>query len=532
MKDTTWTLHTFLLIGICIFAYSIRIYKPEVFISDVDYSGHVVASLRLFSTSLFQIHKPTANLFVQLFSFSHGYVTIGLPSLLYGLVFKLLKLPVTETNLVFINSLIGIVSILAFYRLAKELYNERVALWSALIYSLLPIHISLSRLHVGNQVFQSIFFFLSTTYLIRLLKTNALKNKIFYFVFICFLIGSDNVFPLAIFLQFTLIVLQNRKNIFQTIKKVITPLYISLPLAVGPAVLYIMMDIIRVKKYGMNAPGGFLLRTLTKTGHFAFSPLQTLQWAGELIGPVCIFFIIIFCHKRILPTFREKFLLFNIILYTLFLSIGTNIERNYIFSIAGALVLFTVQYLQNKRHILVLICLLTAVYSLSVIYSLPIGFPTTKTYGSIGWNETNNDSGVKTLGYLVRKGILPVGQTINDKVTKLDVCFDFLGGWYYLGNYYFDLPNQDLSAIKNKKDMLFVVQPSSNDPASALVAEFVKNNNLSQVGEVRNGKVTLLSVYSFKNQPLKKYQVSEFNQKFDKEYGNIESLGKLYLGIY
>lgn len=525
----------FLIFGILLLAYLIRIYKPEVFISDVDYPGHIVASMRLFSTSLFEIYKPTANLIVQLFSFSHGFSTIGIPALLYGLFFKLGKLSVTESNLVYINSLLGISSIYSFYLFVKQLYDEKRALWSALIYSLLPIHISLSRLHVGSQILQSFFFYLSFYFLLRFIKKNNLNNKLFYFISLFFLIGSDNAFPIALLMQFAYYMFfrkDKKESFLKKIKSIIMPLYISLPLVLGPLLAYIAIDLLRIIKYGSSAPGGFILRTLTKTGRLVFLPDRPFLWSLELIGPVSVFFILILFSRNIFKNPINRFFVLTVFIYGLFLSLGTNIERNYIFYTAGIIVLVTVDFFEKQKYLLFLITLLTVIYSASVMYGAPFGSLTTKTYGSTQWNAKNNDLGVKTLGYLIRKGILKTERTINDKVTKLNIGFDFLGGWYYLGNYYYDLPKKDISELRNMKNALYVIQPTSQTDGTTLLRTIIENKKLYKIALIKNENIVLLEVYGNTSSAVVEFDVNSYNERFDREFGNIDSLGKLYLGIY
>lgn len=523
------------LIGILVFAYLIRIIKPSIFISDVDYPGHIVASLRLFLSSIFEYKKLSANFFVQLVSFRHGFTTMLIPYFLYTIFFSLLKISFTETHLVMVSSLLGIFSIITFYFFIHTLYGKRTALTASILYSVIPIHIGLSRIHVGNQIIQSIFFPLSLGFLLLYLKNNQGKLLFLYYLTTFFYIGSDNVFFVGLVLQIIFILFYNSNHIRhkETIFKIILNKYYFIFILL-PSFSYLLIDLFRVVRYGIDAPGGFILRSVSKAGQASFDLIKPFIWSIELFGPVFIigFITILFYVYKNKIEKRERFLVLWIVLYFILLSLSSSIERNYIFYIVPPMCALCGYYLLEKKWIVVGTVCITLIYSCSVIFRLPIGFPTKITYGSIDFEKKNNDYGVKTLGYLVRKQILPSHLfDAGNKVRKLNIYMDFLGGWYYTGNYYFDKPINDL-AKADKRNSILIFRPHIKTLGNEAVLEYIKKNSIPKIGEIHDSGDVLLELYSNNNILKTQFDTHIFNPLFDKEFGNIQSIAKLYLGIY
>ena len=520
---------------ILVIAYLIRIIKPSVFISDVDYPGHIVATMRLFLSSFFEFKKLSANFFVQLASFRHGFTTMLVPYFLYAIFFSLLKISVTETHLVIVNSLLGIFSIASLYFFIHTLYGKRAALFAAILYSIIPIHIGLSRIHVGNQIIQSIFFPLSLGFLLLYFK-NRYKWYLFLYYFMTFFyIGSDNGFFVGLFIQIIFIIFFHEKNV--THKKAVYQITLNryyILCVLLPAITYVAIDVIRIIWYGVNAPGGFIFRSVGKMGQVSFDFIKPIVWSVELLGPLFIvgIMVILFYALRNKMERKEQFFVLWIGLYLLLLSISSNIERNYIFYIVLPLCALSGYYLQNKRWIVIGTIIITLLYSSSVIFRFPLGFSVTSTYGSIDFEKKNNDYGVKTLGYLVRKQLLTTRLLdAGNKVKKLNIYMDFLGGWYYTSDYYFDKPVPDLVKADPKSSIL-IYRPNMGTPGNGAISSYIKKYNLKKFIEINSDTEVLLELYSTENISFRKYNTHIFNLLFDKEFGNIQSIAKLHLGIY
>lgn len=523
------------LFGILVLAYLIRIIKPSVFISDVDYPGHIVATMRLFLSSFFEIKKLSANFFVQLVSFRHGFTTMLVPYFLYAIFFSLLKISVTETHLVMVNSLLGILSISSLYFFIYTLYGKRSALTSSLLYSIIPIHIGLSRIHVGNQIIQSIFFPLSLGFLLLYFRNRNKWNSLLYYLTTFFYIGSDNGFFVGLFIQIIFIIFFHGKRISH--KKAVLGIIFNkhyFLCVLLPSFSYLLIDIFRISRYGVNAPGGFIFRSVGKVGQMSFDFIKPIVWSIELLGPVFIVGIVmmfLYILRKKMER-REQFFVLWIALYLILLSMSSSIERNYIFYIVLPLCAICGHYLQNKKWIVTGTLIISLIYSCSVIFRLPLGFPVTATYGSIDFEKKNNDYGVKTLGYLVRKQLLPtLLLDVGNKVKKINIYMDFLGGWYYTSDYYFDKPLSDLEKAEPTNSIL-VYRPYVKSPGNEEVLKYIKKNNLNKIVEINNGTEELLEIYAAEYIPLRKYDARIFNPLFDKEFGNIQSIAKLHLGIY
>jgi hypothetical protein len=195
--------------------------------------------------------------------------------------------------------------------------------------------------------------------------------------------------------------------------------------------------------------------------------------------------------------------------------------------------LFSRHKLFNLFYSLMLI--LTVVYSASVVYGLDIGFQTTSNFGSLNKAIiSDNDYGVKTIGYLVRSGELDVSSIISERhgfsVDELGVLIKYEGAYYYLGNLHAE-KEEELSRFEN-----FVVVHLTywNNDGNTEVPRIAAEMNLSATGYVKKRGLVLATIYSNKNSAagIKTYEAEEYNRRFDEEFGSMEKLVKISLGHY
>ena len=257
-----------MLILLC--AFLLRVIYPDLYMTGFDMPGHIMASMRLHQTSLFEVDNLLRNTFVQTLFYNHGYTTILLPWILYELVFNFLGLGITEARLVYLNSLIGMLSLLSIYFFVRVNFNLKIASLVLLTAIVAPIHIGLSRTHVGSQVVSSIFFYAGLGILSLYLSQKKIIWKYLYFASVFLYIGSDNAFfvglILQIFFAFSLLQSQSIRDRFTFLRK----LYFSLPalLSIGlPVGLYIATTLIGFR---LGLDGGFLFRLANKVYKQAF----------------------------------------------------------------------------------------------------------------------------------------------------------------------------------------------------------------------------------------------------------------------
>ena len=97
--------------------------------------------------------------------------TIALISIILGLGKPSAYL--VESVGAFVPVLLGVLSIIVIYFLAKEIFNERIALYSSLIFAVLPAHAQISFLgFTDHHVAEVLLSALSYLFFIRALKTN------------------------------------------------------------------------------------------------------------------------------------------------------------------------------------------------------------------------------------------------------------------------------------------------------------------------------------------------------------------------
>ena len=93
-------------------------------------------------------------------------------------------------SLIFYNSIvslkivvliISLLSIIAFYILSKEIFGDKFALFSTLLYSLNPIHLILSQ-HIRTYILLFLLFNLSLYFLYRLLIKGDKKSQVYLII--------------------------------------------------------------------------------------------------------------------------------------------------------------------------------------------------------------------------------------------------------------------------------------------------------------------------------------------------------------
>ena len=172
----------------------LRFYKLDSSFIGSDENNHVLSAARLYSSPLFELSKR--NFFLRLFDFEHGYVTLLLPYFAMRL-FSILSIPLNEAGCRFISALVGSLSIVAMYFMSYQSTGDRrISLLSALMLSILPVHVSVTRNMAANEGF-SIFFgillFLSFAKYFR--DQQSRRNELLASISLALYIGSDNTFP-------------------------------------------------------------------------------------------------------------------------------------------------------------------------------------------------------------------------------------------------------------------------------------------------------------------------------------------------
>lgn len=527
---------------ILIFAYTIRVIYPDVHFAGGDYPGHVMASLRLNDTFLFELKPLMNNLFAQIFEFNHGYTTIIFPYILYKICFNIFGIPMNEASFVYINSLIGIFSIFSVYLFVKEVFNKNIAIWTILLVTVLPIHIGLSRVHVGTQIISMAFFWLSLFFLSKLLKNNTTQYKLLYFIITFFYIGSDNLFFIGLFFHLVFIYtkMDNYRGFVTTSNAIYKNLYILFILI--PVFTYITVAIISIR---MNIEHGFLLRLFSKvdngnnvnSGMYFGVYLKYIWIRLGVVGILSLPIIVIFIKK----IFNKKELIFLFYYFLLFSFIvvikGKTIESNYISFLSVPIVVFIVHFLRNR--FLIILMFVSLLLSIKIVYNIPKIFTLNVTnYGSINHDIVNNNYGIKTLSYLVRKNILNIDKQEKRKhgivKNKIALYLDYEGAWWYLGTRCYDWVIRDINLTGSFKRFAIAIRESGfYSKRNEFLKMYVKNNKLYQFGYIVNKEQKLITIYTnYKPESINYYETNQYDILFDEKYYNMKTFPKVWLGHF
>lgn len=522
-------------------AYLLRIVYPNLYMTGFDMPGHIMASMRLHLTSPFEMEDLLRNTFVQALFYNHGYTTILLPWTLYELVFNFLGFGITEARLVYLNSLIGILSLLSIYFFIRVNFNLKIASLVLLTAVVTPIHIGLSRTHVGSQVVSSIFYYSGLGFLSLYLSQKKIIWKYLYFASVFFYIGADNAFFLGLILQVLFVFLLSQGLSIRDRFTFLRKLYFCLPalLSIGlPVGLYIATTLISLR---LDLDGGFLLRLANKVYKQAFvlDLLKVPTWMLTLLGPAALtflaaFFINLRHFRKVLFDSRLLFLWISFLVYFFVLYLSQRIEHNYIFLLLVPSLAITAWTFQNQRLLMTLCIGMTLVYSLAVVYSLKIGFPVPVNYGTINRYIENNDVGLKTLGYLIRNGELSVSRHQEGAIERVELYIDSPESFYYTGaELYSEQQEIGFDQAQQSKPSVLAYIPGYDSETNLAILDLVWQNGLAHVGSIVDGNQVLIELYSSEPvlQPIQ-YDIHLYNEKFDQQYGTLDLLPRLWLGHF
>ena len=551
-----------LIVLILVGAYGLRVVHPDLHMTGADMPGHILASMRLHLTSVLNGFDELPTFVFQIVQFNHGYTTILVPYLQYEILFTGLGLPITETNLVFIHSFLGILSLLSIYYFAKLNFGYRVAVATLLIMALVPVHIGLSRAHIGQMIIQIIFFYSSLSFLFKYIQERRQKWKLLYFIATFLYIGSDNGFAIGLALQvlYAVFLYSGRPRCEKSV--LIRELYLSTYSAIFVGVPVLMYLGVAAASYGFGIEGGYIQRLFGKSDGLGFSPdpLSVLRWSAQLIGPVMFFILVsLLLIKKSLINPQIRFLWIVFFVYLILLS-SAELQRSYVIYLAPPVVMISIFTLHIFRRLSIVLITLTSaamlMYSASVIYNVPIGISTTKTYGSVNHLVENNDFGIKTIGYLVRTDIIDVSKISN--ITKQNTgrskaSFDAAKDWfrpnynklglfldvelaeYYLGARIHNHVIRDIRGgeLQNYDSFILAYIRDKDSDGNQYLLREVEKRDLNLIGLVTSGDHVLVELYSNRNvDNVGYYDVKMYNKAFDQRFGSLDDLPKTWLGHF
>ncbi|NMC12046.1 MAG: hypothetical protein GYA34_04090 [Chloroflexi bacterium] len=492
--------------------------------------GHILASMRLHLASPFVFNPPEENFFAQVLHLRHGYSTILIPWLLYELFYGLFHITINEISLVYVNSLIGLFSLISIYWFIKENFNPSMALLGTALMAIIPIHIGLSRAHVGFLLFYLTFFYLSLAFLHKYMVN---KQSIWlkgYFVTTCIYIGCDNLFLVGLFLQIVYLFLISENKTLSQFTNEIKQIYLSpnLLFILLPVSAYTTFSIISIKT---GVESGYFLRLYEKinSNSYEFNPIKVFIWAISLIGPPVGIFVVaaIDCIKTKCNQNRKViFLMILFLVYFLLLITNTQTEKNYVLFLALPIAIISSIFLIKHPIWMYATIICTLIYAFAVVYRVNIGFPTITNYGSLDYKEANNDFGIKTLGYLVRSGELEISRAEKEG-DAIGLFLDYEGAQYYIGNNFNAWAATDIRERKYEQYQSYILAYQTNNERAdnQSIQELAKKEGLALIGKITKNNQPIILLYSnLRTQNQRIFPVEIYNKKFDQKYGNLDWL--------
>ena len=302
------------------------------------------------------------------------YWWIHSPSIMVGydwlpLHFYLLGIPMFFSQEVvwtprIVTVIFGVLSVFPFAALLRKVFEERVVLYSLLIFALLPAHIVLSVITLSEVPF--IFFLLcALNYAFRFLNSNTTKDLVLTILFLSmanFIRFEGWMFSFLLFLVFW--------NARVSYTRLLT--YLS---GLAPLILYVL--IMSWKKmgdpfWGLNESDRFVINSLKDINPIdnGIEIMNAFPALSVILLPLGIFFY----HKNVFVK-RYLFLLSVPLLYTLFKIFSCSLTGQYRYLITSSIlsipfIALTIQQMaivifrndEKKRSVLIyMVCILICI---------------------------------------------------------------------------------------------------------------------------------------------------------------------------
>lgn len=529
-----------------VFAYVICVFDPAIYMAGADLPSHVMASMRLFFTNPFAFHHPLDNTFAQLFEFPHGYTVMATPAVLYGVIFGVLRVHVTNVSLTFVDSLIGIISLISVFYFAKMHMGKKAALLGTLLIAVLPIRIGLSRVYVGEQLIEIATLYASLSALHSVAVGERERPSGWYYLFTFLYIGSDNAFPVGIVIQIAYLYALSGPSL-GTLWARARRTFINwraVPWVIV-VVVYVVVALYLTRK-GYNT--GYLVRLFTHSvdTRKGFDLFNWFGWVVKYSGPLVVLFLLSFINFRKLR--KEPLFIFLgsvAILYFLLALGAAQLHPSYLIYMFVPMALFCAGLLERRQWVIIATAAVTLAYSMAIMYHVPRNFPRVAIYGSTN-PVSHNDEGFETLGYLLRTGAIPVSKTYPTVFgTKRETYGIFVASrgalWFYLGGDYHNRPFDDIPAgMLSKLDTyIFAYRKDVTDPelvkANTYIGKYLSDHPLHHIATILRGKTVLMELYSNKAAPGNKatdYQVAKYNALFSRRFYRMHQLAPVWLGQF
>ncbi|MBI4739750.1 glycosyltransferase family 39 protein [Candidatus Woesearchaeota archaeon] len=545
MKKT----HVITFVIVIVLALFLRIYGAGGTFPSNDHMDPAVISLNILSLdwtpdTIFRLsdENPFARLVVHPVGTAHIIATF-LNALLF---FKIFGIQVTEFRWLIPFILLGALNIIAIFILVRRTFNTRAAMISAILLSVIPIHVALSRMMgvptLIGLLFLTFFVYFAQDYS----EKNDKKSGVLCGVFAALTIVTNSLFlgiiPLGLYILFNSEFEKKRRvrdalaSAFRRASKkelILPPIIIILILLAVHLAVVLKTGISCYDILGHTFSGG-----KTSIGNYAISALNWLvNDAGILLSAIILLSLAVGINDLKKNKKESIFFVWGIIfLVPFFFLIPPSATQTYVyllFGIFGMLAYSSIVldrfFEKNFNSKLVPIAVIAIIFVLT-LYTTLIGVQGVNLPSPIKIEPPGKygihyqDNGAKAAGFWIRENTREEDIIFSD--AKRGDPIELPIAQYYFGRttraFIDATPPEIREALKTKIDEYSVIVTSPRDEegtTAQLPENFKKAAVISDAGEPR-----LVLYQRSRNSPPDYIDIDTANDHFDEKYGNINSL--------
>jgi len=530
---------------LCVFLYWLRTrYADFIWDGGSDVPVLIMGGLRLHDTSLFAPLLDQQNTLFSIFTAIHGYSRIIIPYLTYYTCFELFGMTITEKAFILLHTLWGMCSLLAIYYFCRQFLSKQQSWIALFLIGLAPTLFNYQRSFLSPFSIELSFYYLGLAFLYQYISKKKNIARIGYAVSTAIYVGDGNTFFIGLLFQLFFFLWcqpfqplrQRLLLLWQFCKHWSIVLFVVLPLS-----FMIACGIFFYLNHWPLGPLAHILMSRADAknilGLAYFPVVPFLANLPLIIGPAVILLpyacIWLIKNKRKLFNYHPiAYLCLYLMVFVLLILLANRPGFWFaIMIVPPAIIVITIPTAKYYKFLLYLIMIVSPFWTFYLNYnnSAPTG-----AYGYVAgfYARFVENSGLKTLSYLIRTDTLPVTKTL----TGCAIFMDYEGAWFYLGRYIHDWVLRDLENREHQQydHYLIVNRIGHNSEGEQFIERFIDeqviNKQLYHIGSIMDQEKVLMELYANETRPYQQYHVQEFDKLFDHQFGNIESYAKFWLG--
>jgi hypothetical protein len=532
----------FILLGLCTFLYVLRIIHAEfVWEGGSDFPDVVMFGMRLHDTSPFVSLLQKNNTFFQIFTLTRGYSRAVIPYVTYYIVFELLGVTVTQKAFIYIHSLWGVISLLGIYAFCRQFLSQKRSYLAMFLIGLAPTLLNYNRNFFAPYSIEMTFYYAGLACLYRYIVSRKNIWRIAYALLTFWYLGAGNTIFIGLAFQMFFFLLcqqgQNLKERFLSLWRFFlhwsTVLFVILPAAgiirLGfffyknglryGQIMHVIMN--RGDAQHILKPSSFPLLP------FLANSILILGFVALLL-PYAVIWIMMHSKKHAYFSIYVYLLSYVIVVLSLVLAAGRDGFWYTIMIVPPAIMLAVVPQRKLYKYLLLIIMAISPFWTYYLNYNdtAPRGF---YGYAAGFYGKVEENTGLKTLAYLVKKGTLPVSK---NGPKWIGIFMDFEGAWFYLGQKVHDRVLQDIGTheYRHYEKYLIVYRYNWDRMPNSFVKEYAIEKHLYHIGTILEHEKSLMEIYANYARPYEQYDVQQYDAEFDREFGNMGSYVKYWLG--